>query len=210
MLSTPPTSFQSAQLTRPTARAASSMSAVGPHEPTTIPLGRLEPSPFEYALRTPVITLCNVSTMSGRPGRMYIPGGSAVRGTRGGRAETRVQWTLKRREREACGDARGCMSGVSSGSRAYSESEMMQRPSARADPGTETSFLTWVHDRPYNLDNTYMTLAIRMLLQHVIKDAHNIWNATATSDKDCSRISSIKGVCWTALRTTVSAPPPNQ
>ena len=120
MLSTPPTSFQSAQLTRPTARAASSMSAAGPHEPMTIPLGK-STLPLlrlvEYALRTPVITLCNVSKMSGRPGRMYIPGGSAVRGTRGGRAETRVQCTLKRIESEVCGEARGCMSGVSSGSR---------------------------------------------------------------------------------------------
>ena len=35
-------------------------------------------------------------------------------------------------------------------------------------------FLTWVHDRPYDLDNTYMTPAIGMLLQHVIEDAHNI------------------------------------
>ena len=120
MLSTPPTSFQSAQLTRPTARAASSMSPAGPHEPMTIPLGKSEPPllrSVEYALRTPVITLCNVSKMSGRPGRMYIPCGSAVRGTRGGRAETRVQCTLKRSESEEYGEACGCMSGVSSGSR---------------------------------------------------------------------------------------------
>jgi hypothetical protein len=120
ILSTPPTSFQSAQLTRPTARAASSMSTAGPHEPMTMPLGRSEPPLLrlvEYALRTPVITLCNVSKMSGRPGRMYIPCGSAVRGTRGGRAETRVQCTLKRSDSEVCGDARGCMSGASSGSR---------------------------------------------------------------------------------------------
>ena len=73
---------------------------------------------------------------------MYIPGGSVVRGTRGRRAETRVQCTLKRREREVCGDARGCMSGVSSGSRAYSESEM-QRPSDREDPG-DRNFLSYL------------------------------------------------------------------
>ena len=103
------------------------MSAVGPHEPMTMPLGRSEP-PFlqlvEHALRTPVVTLCNVSKMFGRPGRIYIPGGSAVRGTRGGRAETRVQCTLNRSESEVCGDARGCMSGVISGSSVYSESDM--------------------------------------------------------------------------------------
>ena len=46
--------------------------------------------------------------------------------------------------------------------------------------------LTWIHDRPYDLDNTYMALAAGMLLQHVIKDAHNIRYATATSYKDGS------------------------
>lgn len=122
MLSTPPTSFQSAQLTRPTARVASSMSALGPHEPMTMPLGEtvpwlwLRPRPVvEYASRTPAITVCIVALMSGRPARRCMPGGSAVRGTRGAREDVRVQCTEKRSESVVCGDGRGCMSGTSSG-----------------------------------------------------------------------------------------------
>ena len=58
--------------------------------------------------------------------------------------------------------------------------------SGSTEPKSLVGSLTWVHDRPYDLDNTDMALAAGMLLQHVIKDAHNIRNATATSDKDGS------------------------
>src|SRR6266702_5860219 len=120
MLSTPPMSIQSAQLTPPTAGAASSLGEVGPHEPMTMPVGESglhlqHVVVDEYASLTLAITPCNVAKRSGRPARRYMPGGSAVRDTCGARAAVRVQCTEKRRESAVRRDERGCMSGASSG-----------------------------------------------------------------------------------------------
>ena len=118
-LSTPPMSIQSAQLTRLSARTEQSMSVVGPHEATTMPLGpaelHLQHFVDEYASRRLSIVFCSVAWISGRPVRRCMPGGSVVRGTCGARADVRVQCTEKRSESAACGDGRGRISGASTG-----------------------------------------------------------------------------------------------